>query len=109
MTAQVAEEAALLVAAEGGSGIEGVVGVDPDTAGLDLRGDAVRQFDVVGPDGGGQAVGSTVGDADGIFGVAKTDGAEDRAEDLIAGDPHGSRDVGKNGRLDHTAARLVPV
>ena len=46
----------LLVTAEGRSGIEHVVGIDPDHAGLDLFRETMRARDVAGPDAGRQAV-----------------------------------------------------
>jgi len=45
----------LLVAAEGGCGVEDVVAIDPDGAGADAVGDGVGFGDVFGPYGGGQA------------------------------------------------------
>src|SRR6266850_1573800 len=78
VAAQIPAEAALFVAAERRSRIEGVVGIDPDATGSDLRRHAVGQFEVARPDGGGQAIGGAVGDAYGIVRVAKADGADDR-------------------------------
>src|SRR3990170_4406771 len=50
--AQLAADAALLVAAEGHEGhAGGVVGVDPDGARLDPFGELERLIDVLGPDG----------------------------------------------------------
>ena len=40
---------------------------------------------------------------------SKTDGAEDRAEDLIAGDAHVGRDIGEDGGLDEEAVGLFAI
>jgi hypothetical protein len=48
--AQFAADAGHLEAAEGGGGVEDVVAVDPDRAGLELGGEAVGLADVARPD-----------------------------------------------------------
>ena len=48
-----AAEAGFAVAAEAARGVEQVGAVDPDSAGLDLRGEVECQVDVLAPDAGG--------------------------------------------------------
>ena len=45
-----APKTALAVAAEAGSRVEQIRGIDPDDAGLDARGDFERAIDVLAPD-----------------------------------------------------------
>src|SRR5215210_4547116 len=61
VAAHLAAVAGLLVAAEGRGGVEHVVGVNPDHAGLDLPGEAVGARDVARPDAGREAVDRLVG------------------------------------------------
>ena len=59
--------------------------------------------DIAGPDGGGEAEGGVVGDAEGVLFVFKGDDGGDGAEDLFAGDAGGVVDVVEDGWLDVVA------
>src|SRR5690606_30706808 len=83
---ELAPVAGLLVAAERGRGVEGVIGVDPDGARLDATRDAVGALDVARPDSGGEAVDRGVRQSDRLFLVAEGQRGQHRAEDLLASD-----------------------
>src|SRR3954463_13542630 len=79
--AEFAADAGHFEAAEGGGGVEDVVAVDPDGAGLELGGHAVGLADVAGPDGGGEAVHAAVAALDDVVDVLERDDGHDGAED----------------------------
>src|SRR5690606_39710817 len=64
LAAALAAEPAFAVAAETGTRVEDVGAVDPDHAGLDLRGDIEREADVLRPDRRGESVAGVVGELD---------------------------------------------
>lgn len=78
-----AADAALSHAAERHPQVAQQPAVDPDGAALDLFGDAVGAGEVVGPDGGGEAVAAVVGEVDGVGFVAEGHDGDDGAEDLF--------------------------
>src|SRR5437762_1506916 len=84
--ADVPAEAARLIAAEGRAGIEAVIRVDPDRAGLDLPRQAMRQLHILRPDRRYEPVDGAVGDLHGLLSVAKADGRQHRAEDFFLRD-----------------------
>jgi hypothetical protein len=97
LLAELAADPGLLVAAKGVPGVEQVVVVDPDGAGAQALGDPDGPGRVAAPDGAGQAVGGVVGDGDRLVVVVEGDDGQDRAEDLLLGDPRGRVDPGEDG------------
>lgn len=83
--------------------VEGVVGVDPDGAGAERVGDLDGGVEVLGVDGGGEAVGGVVADPDRLLLVLELGDAAHGAEDLLLHDLHVVRHVGEDGRLDEVA------
>ena len=89
--------------------VQGVVRVDPDGAGLEGVGDLDGGVEVLGVDGGGEAVGGGVADLDGLlFRRELGDGAHG-AEDLLLHDLHVLGDVGEDGGLDEVALVALAV
>src|SRR5262245_57171526 len=86
LAAAFAAEAALLVAAKGRRGVELVVSVGPDDAGLELDAHLEHAGALVGPDTGAEAVGRIVGLLDGLLDGAEGEDAQHGAEDLLACD-----------------------
>ena len=83
--------------------MEGIVGVDPDGAGLEGVSDLERGVEVGGVDGGGEAVGGVVADLDDfVLGLELGDGAHG-AEDFFLHDLHVFGYVGEDGGLDEEA------
>ena len=80
-----AAESALLHTAERAGGIESVVGVQPDHAGLKFAGDFEDLASLVGPDAGGESETRVVGSADRLFGRSETHDRKHRSEDLLRG------------------------
>src|SRR5207244_7320805 len=110
---EISSEPGELVAAERRCGIVEVVRVDPDSAGLDGAGHAVRLLDVLGPDAGGEAVHRAVGELDAFGLVREREHREYRPEDLLVHDLHAGLGAVKYGRLDVVALavhlrRLAP-
>src|ERR1700730_7562713 len=102
--AELAPDAALLVAAPGRLDVCGLHVIHPHDAGAQALHSAHRAEDVARPDGGREAVIRVVGDAQRVFlAVARDDGG-DRTEDLLARDPIGVVDVVKDRRLQKVAA-----
>src|SRR5262249_44649252 len=99
-------EAGSLGAAVRGSGVVEVVGVDPDRAGLEHAGRAVRFLHVARPDRGAQAIEGIVGLLERLVEIVEGDHRENRPEDLLAGDGHGVRDVVEDGGLPEPAASV---
>ena len=90
------------VAAEGGQGIRGVA-VDAEGPGADPAGHGQAPGGVGGPHRPGQPVLGVVGDRTASGVVVVGDDAEDGAEDLLPGDPHGVVHVGEDRRADEPA------
>ena len=99
-----AAEAAFAIAAEAGGGVEQVGRIDPDDAGLDARRDLERAIDVLGPDGGGEAVAGVVGERDRLVRRAEGHRDQHRAEDLLAREDRGGLDAGDQRRRIEAAA-----
>src|ERR1700724_2862875 len=78
----------LLEAAEGRRDIAAGVGVDVYGASPDVLDDLEGCIDVARPDGGVEAVIGIVGDPDGLVDILERNGGDDRAEDLLPGNPH---------------------
>src|SRR2546428_3569152 len=85
--AELAAEARLLEAAEGGRDAHRRVRVDREDAGLERAGDAEGAAAVPRPDRPGEPVGRVVRDPDGLLLVVEGDDGGDRAEHLFARDP----------------------
>src|SRR6266550_6540796 len=100
---QVSPEPREFVAAERRCGIVEVVRVDPDSAGLDGAGHAVRLLDVLGPDAGGEAVHRAVGELDAFGLVREREHREYRPEDLLVHDLHAGLGAVEYGRLEVVA------
>src|ERR1700688_337463 len=103
LLAQLAAEAALLVAAERGAGVVPVVLVDPHRARLHLPRDLVRLADVAGPDAGGEAVDVGVGLLHRVLDVAERDHHQHRSEDLLPRHGHVVAHPVEDGRLHEPA------
>lgn len=83
--------------------------VDPDGAGAEAVADADGRVEVLGVDGGGEAVLGVVAEPDGLLlGRELGDGA-DGPENLLLHDLHVVRDVGKDGGLDEVALVAVAL
>ncbi len=80
-----------------------VVLVDPDGAGAELVGDADGGVEVRRVDGGGEAVGRVVADADGVGFVGEFGNGADGAEDFFLHNLHVFADAGEDGRFDEVA------
>src|SRR5436190_993224 len=105
--ALVAAEPRLLESAERDRDVGGVERVYPDGAGPDRSGQAVGLLHVTGPDPGRQPVRRVVRDPDGLGLVLELDHGEDRAEDLLTGDPPAVGDAVEDRRRDVEAAGLL--
>src|SRR6185295_16579085 len=88
LLAELAAEAALLVAAEGRGGVVPVVLVDPHRPGLDAPRHLVGLADIARPHAGGEAVDRGVGELDGFLDLLERDDGEHRPEDFLAGHLH---------------------
>lgn len=107
--AQLAPDAALLVAAKGQGVVQHVVLVHPDGPRPQGVADPDGGVEARGVDGGGEAVGGGVAEADGVvFRLELGDGA-DGAEDLFLHNLHVFRDAGEDGRLDEVALFAVAL
>lgn len=62
---------------------------------------------VLGVDPGGESVGAVVGDAHGVGLGVEGDDRQDRAEDLLLGDPHAVVHAGEHGRQEVQARRQI--
>ena len=85
--------------------------IDPDDAGAKRFYDAKGFVNIARPDGGGEAVGRVVGDANGFgFAVEGNDGSH-RAEDFFASDARGVFDVVEDRWFDvvATLASFLPT
>ena len=107
-----AAKAALAIAAEAGAGVEQVGRVDPDHAGLELRGDLKRAVEVLGPHRGGEAVARVVGERHRLVGRAEAHRHQHRAEHFFARQQRGRLDAARPASADRTsrerAARRRP-
>jgi hypothetical protein len=83
--------------------VQGVVGVDPDGTRLEGVGDLDGGVEVLGVQGGGEAVGGGVAELDGLLLGLELGDRADRAEDLLLHDLHVFCDVGEDGGLDEVA------
>src|SRR3974390_1557888 len=92
-----AAKAGLLEAAPRRFNVGGLHVVDPHDAGADLLHSAEGFEDVARPDGGGEAIGRVVSDADGVGFVVERNDAGDGSEDFFAGDAGGVVHVVKDG------------
>src|SRR5579864_4691342 len=103
LLAQLAAEAALLVAAEGSAGVVPVVLVDPHRSRLHPARHLVGLADVAGPDAGGEAVDIGVGLRHGVLDVAERDHHQHRSEDLLPRHGHVVVDAVEDGWLHEPA------
>src|SRR3954447_25727185 len=96
-------DAALFHAAEGDAEVAEEPAVDPDGAGVEVRGDAVGAGEIARPHCRGEAVAGGVGEGDRVrFGVERRD-RDDGAEDLFLQDAAVASQSGDDGRLDEVA------
>src|SRR5216683_4740879 len=101
--AELAAEAGLLVAAEGRNWVELVEAVDPDRAGLQRAGHLMGAAQVARPDRGGKPVVGVVALKNRVVFIRERDRCADRAENLLARDPHLIVDAGEQRRVDEVA------
>src|SRR5690606_37167174 len=99
VTAVLAAVARLLVAAEGGVGVERAA-VHFDLAGTQAAGHGDGAVLVGGPDSAGESVHHPVGDAHGVVLVVVGEDRQHRPEDLLLGDRHLWGDAGEHRRTD---------
>src|SRR5215213_5765328 len=103
--AELASDAGLLEAAEGGRDADGGVGVYGDHARLHAPRHAQGAGAVLGPDRTREAILGVVGLPDGVFFVLERDYGDDGAEDLLPGCLRVVRDRGENdGRIPEPGA-----
>src|SRR6266404_4592755 len=81
-----ASKARLLVAAPGGFDVGWLHVIDPDDAGTQGLDDTKGFVNVAGPDGGGEAVGRVIGDANGVRFAFERNHRGNGAENFLAGD-----------------------
>ena len=89
--------------------VESIVCVDPDCTGPERIRHIDGGVEVGGVDGGGETVGGTVADSDGISLVFELGDGADGAEDFFLHDLHVFADVGENGGLDEVALLSVAL
>src|ERR1700681_3668005 len=82
LLAGLAAVAAHLVAAERHRRVHRLIAIDPDRAGAQRFGNAMRLADVLGPDAAAEAEGGGVGALDQIVAVLERDRRDDGAENL---------------------------
>ena len=103
--AELAAAAGLLVPAERGHRAEDIVTVDPHGAGPE----GVRQvgglLDILGEDGGGEAVAVLVGALGGLLDGGELLDGLDGAEDLLLADAHVVADVREDRGLEKNASK----
>ena len=95
--------AALLGPAERELGADLHVAVHPHVAGSNVADHALRTAEVAGPNSGGQAVTTVVGDGDGLVLGVEGDDHGDRTEDLLLADLDGVVVGHEQRRLDPMA------
>ena len=103
VAAALAAVARLLVAAEGAGRVELVERVGPHHAGAQLVGHVQDQRALLGPHAGREAVRRVVGLLDRLGRGAEGQHRQDRAEDLLAGDPVRLGDAGEERRREPEA------
>ena len=89
--------------------VEHVVLVDPNGAGAEGVADADGGVEAGGVDGGGEAVGRRVAEADAVGFVFELGDGADGAEDFFLHDLHVFRHAGEDGRLDEVALFAVAL
>ena len=89
--------------------MEHVVLVDPDGAGAEGVADSDGGVEAGGVDGGGEAVGRRVAEADGVGFIFELGDGADGAEDLFLHDLHVFRHAREDGRLDEVALFAVAL
>ena len=89
--------------------VEGVVRVDPDSAGAEGVGDIDGGVEVGSVYRGGEAVRGAVADPDSVFFRLELGDRADGAEDLLLHDLHILTNVGEDGRLDEVALVAVAL
>ena len=92
-----------LEATEGKLPVKSVVCVDPNGTSLEGVGDLDGGVEVLGVDGGGEAVGGRVAELDGILLGLELGDRADGAEDLLFHDLHVLCNVGEDRGLDEVA------
>src|SRR6266581_2167448 len=109
LVAHFAAPAGLLVAAKGQRSVKDVVAVDPDGAGAQSRGKAMRLAQIIGPDATAQTVHGLVGLWQHVLDVLKRQGYQHRAKDLFLHHPHVLLDIHQHGGLEKVALLTVPL
>src|SRR6267378_4144218 len=97
---QIAAEPAGLEPAERRARVVEVVAVDPNRAGANRPGGAVRFLDILRPDPGREAVHRLIRDLYPVVEVIERQHGQHRPEDLLAGDRHRGLDAVEHGGLD---------
>src|SRR5256712_6523139 len=103
--AELATDAAALVAAEWCLLVDAPAAVDAQHPGLDAPRDPQRATDVAGPDRARESVGGVVDQPQDLVLAIERDDGQHRAEDLLLGDPHSVVGAIEYGRLEVAAAR----
>src|SRR6266568_3278701 len=86
-----------------------LVAVDPDGAGAQSRGKAMRLAQIIGPDATAQTVHGLVGLWQHVLDVLKRQGYQHRAKDLFLHHPHVLLDIHQHGGLEKVALLTVPL
>src|SRR6266404_2023678 len=105
---ELATEAGLFVATPWRLDVRWLHVIDPDDSGAKRFDDAEGFVNVAGPDGGGEAIGRVVGDANGVRFTFEGNHGGDRAENFLAGDARVVIHVVENRWLNvETFAKLL--
>jgi len=94
---QLSANAALLEPTEWGSSVEGVVGVDPDSASPDVMSEGEGVLDALGDHTGRKTISGGIGASNHVGHVLELDDGHHRTEDLLLGDLHVVGNVGEHG------------
>src|SRR2546423_6623305 len=105
--AQVAADAAALVAAEGCLLVHAPAAVDAEDPGLDAAGHPQSSADVAGPDRAGKAVGRVIDQPQDLILFGERDDGQHRTENLLLRDPHPIIGAVEHGWLQKAAGRQV--
>lgn len=89
--------------------VQHVVLIDPNSTSSQSVADADGSVQAAGVDGGGETVGGTVADADGVFFRLEFGDGADRAKDFFLHDLHVLADAREDGGLDEVTLLTVTL